>query len=211
MWWDTESGHCQGACRSQWFFYVPLQVSETAPPFYVVMRATRDTQSPMTVMSVAKYWAPIWCLADKRPPPHLSLIPDALITDPTSSVTDTSCTPSLTPPYPSLTPDVPITDSTSSYAFIVEFCPSLPCTAASSFQCPDCRGNIPGNTVDEGEVLCDYLQPFPPRGTGLHRHIFLLFKQSQRLDYSDIKRKQNWWEYRHRQCTVVRVQTLTLL
>ena len=44
---DTESGHCQGACRSQWFFYVPLQVSETALPFYVVMRATRDTQSPM--------------------------------------------------------------------------------------------------------------------------------------------------------------------
>ena len=38
---DTESGHCQGACRSQWFFYVPLQVSETAPPFYVVMRATK--------------------------------------------------------------------------------------------------------------------------------------------------------------------------
>ena len=22
---DTESGHCQGACRSQWFFYIPLQ------------------------------------------------------------------------------------------------------------------------------------------------------------------------------------------
>ena len=46
---DTESGHCQGACCSQWFFYVPLglQVSETAPPSYVVMQATRDTQSPM--------------------------------------------------------------------------------------------------------------------------------------------------------------------
>ena len=42
---DTESGHCQGACHSQWFFYVPLQVSETAPPFYVVMRAMRDTVS----------------------------------------------------------------------------------------------------------------------------------------------------------------------
>ena len=44
---DTEGGHCQGACRPQWFFYVPLQVSETAPPFNVVMRATRATQSPM--------------------------------------------------------------------------------------------------------------------------------------------------------------------
>ena len=45
---DTESGHCQGACHSQWFFYVPLQVSETASPFtYMAMRAMRDAQSPM--------------------------------------------------------------------------------------------------------------------------------------------------------------------
>ena len=29
----TESGHCQKACRSQWFFCVPLQDSETAPPY----------------------------------------------------------------------------------------------------------------------------------------------------------------------------------
>ena len=28
-----EGGHCQGTCRPQWFFYVPLNVSETAPPF----------------------------------------------------------------------------------------------------------------------------------------------------------------------------------
>ena len=31
---DTEGGHCQGACRPQWFFYVPLKVSETALPLY---------------------------------------------------------------------------------------------------------------------------------------------------------------------------------
>ena len=43
---DTESGHCQGACRSV-VLLRPTQVSETAPPFYVVMRAMRDTQSPM--------------------------------------------------------------------------------------------------------------------------------------------------------------------
>ena len=32
---DTEGagGHCQGPCHPQWFFYIPLQVSETAPPF----------------------------------------------------------------------------------------------------------------------------------------------------------------------------------
>ena len=29
----TEGGHCQGACHPYWFFYVPLKVSEMAPPF----------------------------------------------------------------------------------------------------------------------------------------------------------------------------------
>ena len=33
MYRDTEGSHCQGACRPQWFFYVPLNVNETAPPF----------------------------------------------------------------------------------------------------------------------------------------------------------------------------------
>ena len=30
---DIKIGHCQGACHSRWFFYVPLQVSQTALPF----------------------------------------------------------------------------------------------------------------------------------------------------------------------------------
>ena len=30
---DNESGHCQGACHSQWFFYIPLQGNEMALPF----------------------------------------------------------------------------------------------------------------------------------------------------------------------------------
>ena len=33
MYRDTEGGHCQGACPPQWFFYAPLNVSNTAPPF----------------------------------------------------------------------------------------------------------------------------------------------------------------------------------
>ena len=33
MYRDTEGGHCQGACHPQWFFYVPLNISETALPF----------------------------------------------------------------------------------------------------------------------------------------------------------------------------------
>ncbi|KAF5273324.1 hypothetical protein FQR65_LT04746 [Abscondita terminalis] len=45
-------------------------------------------------------------------------------------------------------------------------------------------GNIPRNEVENGETLMDYLQPFPARGTGLHRHIFILYKQDEKIDYS---------------------------
>merc|ERR1711894_230554 len=45
-------------------------------------------------------------------------------------------------------------------------------------------GNIPGNDVSQGDKLCQYLPPFPPRGTGYHRHAFVLFKQDAKIDYS---------------------------
>jgi len=51
-------------------------------------------------------------------------------------------------------------------------------------------GNIPGCNVAGGELLVDYLQPFPVRGTGFHRHVFLLFQQNKRLDLSKWKRQQ---------------------
>lgn len=50
------------------------------------------------------------------------------------------------------------------------------------------RGNIPGNAVDKGETIIDYLQPFPPKGTGYHRHVFVLYKQDRKLDFSSLKR-----------------------
>nr|CAD7604724.1 unnamed protein product [Timema genevievae] len=51
-------------------------------------------------------------------------------------------------------------------------------------------GNIPGNDVGKGEVICDYLQPFPPKGTGFHRLVFVLYKQEKRMDYGSLKRQQ---------------------
>ena len=33
MYRDILGGHCQGACHPQWFFYIPFNVSDTAPPF----------------------------------------------------------------------------------------------------------------------------------------------------------------------------------
>ncbi|CAH1779395.1 unnamed protein product, partial [Owenia fusiformis] len=49
-------------------------------------------------------------------------------------------------------------------------------------------GNIPGNAVQDGETLCDYLQPFPPKGVGYQRLVFILYKQEKKLDFSNEKR-----------------------
>lgn len=37
--------------------------------------------------------------------------------------------------------------------------------------------NIPGNDIAKGEVLSDYIGSGPPPGSGLHRYIFLVYKQ----------------------------------
>ncbi|KAM4691197.1 large ribosomal subunit protein mL38 [Rhinophrynus dorsalis] len=46
-------------------------------------------------------------------------------------------------------------------------------------------GNIPGNQVLSGDQICHYFPPFPAKGTGYHRHIFLLFKQEQHIDFRE--------------------------
>ncbi|XP_075223327.1 protein D2-like isoform X2 [Lycorma delicatula] len=45
--------------------------------------------------------------------------------------------------------------------------------------------NIPGNNVKEGQTLADYIGPGPPKGTGLHRYIFLLYEQPKKIDFSE--------------------------
>ncbi|XP_007957831.1 39S ribosomal protein L38, mitochondrial [Orycteropus afer afer] len=44
--------------------------------------------------------------------------------------------------------------------------------------------NIPGCRVAAGQETCPYLPPFPPRGSGFHRLVFLLFKQDKQIDFS---------------------------
>uniref|UniRef100_A0A1A8FRP8 Large ribosomal subunit protein mL38 n=1 Tax=Nothobranchius korthausae TaxID=1143690 RepID=A0A1A8FRP8_9TELE len=46
-------------------------------------------------------------------------------------------------------------------------------------------GNIPGGAVQDGEELCHYLPPFPSRGTGFHRYVFVLFKQDARISFQE--------------------------
>ncbi|XP_078426932.1 large ribosomal subunit protein mL38 [Cetorhinus maximus] len=46
-------------------------------------------------------------------------------------------------------------------------------------------GNIPGNAVSKGEDICHYFSPFPAKGTGYHRCIFILFKQDEVIDFKE--------------------------
>lgn len=57
---------------------------------------------------------------------------------------------------------------------------------------PPCSGNIPNGEIDQGEVVCDYLQPFPVKGTGYHRMVFVLYKQDSKIDYSKMKKTVPW-------------------
>lgn len=45
--------------------------------------------------------------------------------------------------------------------------------------------NIPGNKISDGEVLTEYIGSAPPKGSGLHRYVFLLFKQRQKLKFDE--------------------------
>lgn len=37
--------------------------------------------------------------------------------------------------------------------------------------------NIPGDSVDKGDIIAEYRGSGPPKDTGLHRYIFLVYKQ----------------------------------
>lgn len=49
------------------------------------------------------------------------------------------------------------------------------------------RSNIPNNDISKGDQIVPYLQPIPPKGTGYHRYIFILYKQDKKLDLSSMK------------------------
>ncbi len=44
--------------------------------------------------------------------------------------------------------------------------------------------NIPGGDLSKGTVLTPYAGPSPPKGSGLHRYIFLVYKQQGEVNVS---------------------------
>ncbi|XP_013195712.2 protein D2-like [Amyelois transitella] len=52
-------------------------------------------------------------------------------------------------------------------------------------------GNILANNLEKGEVLSDYIGSGPPKGTGLHRYVYLLYKQPEKCNFSKIPKLPN--------------------
>ncbi|KAL7642798.1 UNVERIFIED_CONTAM: hypothetical protein RMT77_006086 [Armadillidium vulgare] len=46
-------------------------------------------------------------------------------------------------------------------------------------------GNIPGSDVSKGETLSQYVGSGPPKGTGLHRYVYLVYKQPGKLTFDE--------------------------
>lgn len=47
--------------------------------------------------------------------------------------------------------------------------------------------NIPENNVNKGETLTEYIGAGPPKNTGLHRYVILVYKQSEKLNCNEKK------------------------
>lgn len=45
--------------------------------------------------------------------------------------------------------------------------------------------NVPGHRVEEGQTVCEYLGSIPPPDTGMHRYLFLVYKQKNRINYTE--------------------------
>ena len=56
--------------------------------------------------------------------------------------------------------------------------------------------NIPGTNLTRGETIVEYLGSAPPEGSGLHRYIFLVYKQPGLLKHSETLIKANTREGR---------------
>ncbi|XP_045539158.1 protein D3 [Papilio machaon] len=48
-------------------------------------------------------------------------------------------------------------------------------------------GNIPGNKVSQGEVLSGYIGSGPPEGTGIHRYVYILYKQPGKINFDETR------------------------
>uniref|UniRef100_A0A1A9W5P5 Phosphatidylethanolamine-binding protein n=1 Tax=Glossina brevipalpis TaxID=37001 RepID=A0A1A9W5P5_9MUSC len=93
----------------------------------------------------------------------------------------------LTPTQVKNEPKVVWTAQEDEYYTLIMTDPDAPSRAEPKFR--EFRhwlvANIPGNQVEKGEVIAGYIGSGPPKGTGLHRYVFLLYKQHGKMAFNE--------------------------
>ncbi|XP_030371499.1 protein D3 [Scaptodrosophila lebanonensis] len=93
----------------------------------------------------------------------------------------------LTPTQVKDQPKVEWTAAPSDYYTLIMTDPDAPSRAEPKFR--EFKHwvvvNIPGNDVSAGEALAEYVGSGPPKDTGLHRYVFLLYKQPGKLQFDE--------------------------
>ncbi|EFA03302.1 protein D2 [Tribolium castaneum] len=51
--------------------------------------------------------------------------------------------------------------------------------------------NIPGDSIEKGEVLSGYIGSGPPKGSGLHRYVFVNYKQKGKISCNEKRLPSN--------------------
>ncbi|XP_032690476.1 39S ribosomal protein L38, mitochondrial [Odontomachus brunneus] len=94
----------------------------------------------------------------------------------------------IKPEEASKAPDIVYNTKDESLWTFLMTTPDCNLTNPSNEYCHWFIGNIPGNRVNEGEELIDYLRPIPAYGIGYCRYIFILYKQNCHINYSEYKK-----------------------
>lgn len=85
----------------------------------------------------------------------------------------------LTPTQAKNKPQVVWPAEKDAYYTLVKTDPDAPSRENPSYRefCHWIVMNIPGSAVEKGEEIFEYIGAGPPKGTGLHRYVFLVYKQ----------------------------------
>ncbi|XP_055380935.1 protein D2-like [Condylostylus longicornis] len=53
-------------------------------------------------------------------------------------------------------------------------------------------GNVPGDDIEKGEILSEFVSSAPPKDTGLHRYVLLVYKQPDgKINFDEPRLKNN--------------------
>lgn len=94
----------------------------------------------------------------------------------------------LTPTQVKNKPTVKWTAKDTEYYTLAMIDPDAPSRASPKFREWHhwLLGNIYGGDMNKAEVLSDYIGAGPPKGTGLHRYVFLVYKQPEKCNFSKV-------------------------